>query len=212
MGCGTGAVTSTINAYTQASVLGLDLNFSFLHFAAQHDWASWYTAADAFKAPFPDAAFDMVLCHFFLLWISQPKEVLSEMIRVCKPGGTVLALAEPDYGGRIDYPPELIELGRLQADSLASQGADPQAGRKVSAWFHAAGLSQVETGLLGGQWSEPPPASFWQSEWHTLEADLEGRITAEQFARLKTIDQAAWQDGSRVLFVPTFYAMGRKAL
>ena len=35
----------------------------------------------------------------------------------------MLALAEPDYGGRIDYAETLVETGRLQeAESYAAKG------------------------------------------------------------------------------------------
>ncbi len=44
-----------------------------------------------------------------------------EMVRVTRPHGFVLALAEPDYGGRIDYPSELSTIGNWQIE--AAEGA-----------------------------------------------------------------------------------------
>ena len=74
------------------------------------------------------------------------------MKRVTRPGGTVAALAEPDYGGRIDFPDSLGELGQWQAFALGSQGANPNVGRRLMAEFIAADLDSVESGLMGGQW------------------------------------------------------------
>jgi hypothetical protein len=37
---------------------------------------------------------------------------------------TVLALAEPDYSGRVDEPAELKSLGEWQTEALQRQGAD----------------------------------------------------------------------------------------
>ena len=90
--------------------------------------------------PFADQSFDVVLCHFLLLWLKTPVVALKEMARVCMPGGAVLALAEPDHDSRIDSPLELEKLGRLQTHGLKEQGANTRAGRQLSGWFIQAGL------------------------------------------------------------------------
>jgi len=41
-----------------------------------------------------------------------------------KPGGTVIALAEPDHLARIDHPKELWKLAELQTQALIKQGAN----------------------------------------------------------------------------------------
>jgi SAM-dependent methyltransferase len=48
---------------------------------------------DVRKLPFPDGAFDLVLCHQLLHHLSAPAEALAELHRVLAPGG-VLLLAE----------------------------------------------------------------------------------------------------------------------
>ena len=78
------------------------------------------------------------------------------MRRVVQPGGWVAALAEPDYGGRIDYPDALAALGWKQAAAVHAQGADIYAGRKLAGWLGQAGLKDIQVGLLGGQWGAPP--------------------------------------------------------
>ncbi len=42
-----------------------------------------------------------------------------------------------------------------------------------------------------------------------LEEDLDGMISTEDLRRLKKVNAKAWDEGSRVLFVPTFYGMGK---
>jgi SAM-dependent methyltransferase len=209
-GCGTGAITADLHQDTPASVFGLDLNLAFLHLAHQHEPATTHTGGDALRLPFSDGAFDAVVCHFFLLWIPQPGGALAEMRRVVRPGGAVAAFAEPDYAGRIDYPQALAELGRLQAAALRRQGAEPDTGRRLSGLFHAAGLREVETGLMGGQWRGRPSPAEIDSEWAILEADLEGQVSPDRLRELRRIDEDAWSSGERVLFVPTFYAIGFK--
>ena len=133
------------------------------------------------------------------------------MVRAARPGSAIIAFAEPDYGGRIDYPPELEELGKLQTQALRRQGADPLTGRKLNEIFHRAGLKNIETGLLGGQWSGEPQPAQQASEWATLETDLAGLLPNARLKELRRQDADAWQAGRRVLFVPTFYAVGYKA-
>jgi len=210
IGCGTGALMDDLLDSTPASVYGLDINPSHLSVSMRKSPRPRLIQADAHNLPFPNGTFDLIFCHFLLLWVSNPQQVVKEMQRVSSPGGTVLALAEPDYGGRIDYPPALAQIGQWQAAALQQQGADPFVGRKLSTIFHTAGLEQIETGVLGGQWHTAPSAEEWQSEWAMLTADLAHNPTwASELEQLKSTDQMAWQNGSRVLFVPTFYALGR---
>jgi SAM-dependent methyltransferase len=192
-------------------MIGLDFNLTYLKIARQANPEPGYICADALHLPYPAGCFDAVVCHFFLLWIPDPAAVLNEMIRAARPGSAVIAFAEPDYGGRIDYPPELEELGRLQTQALKHQGADPYMGRKLNKIFHQAGLHNIETGLLGGQWSGAPSQAQVDSEWDMLITDLAGMLSNARLQELRRHDSAAWQAGRRVLFVPTFYAIGYKA-
>jgi SAM-dependent methyltransferase len=211
IGCGTGAVLADLPS--EAGVFGIDLSRSALAQAALYSPAAVLGCADATCLPFLDAVFDLTFCHFTLLWVKDPRQVVMEMRRVTRSAGAVLALAEPDYGGRIDFPAELAELGGWQAQSLRRQGADPVMGRKLSGIFSQAGLRHVETGILGGEWkslSDDSPAGSDASalEWEVLLADLAGQVAGEELSRMRQADQLARQRHERVLFVPTFYAWG----
>jgi SAM-dependent methyltransferase len=220
VGCGTGAVlaalqedgnstTSAGSGYTQLRQVGLDLDGSALKLTHRLIPRAGLAQADARTLPFASASFDLVYCHFLLLWVPQPERVLVEMVRVTRPGGWVMAFAEPDYGGRVDYPPPLDDLGRMQSVGLAGRGADPEMGRKLSGLFHAAGLLEVVTGTLGGQWQGVPSQAALEDEWRTLASDLAGRIDRRRLDELRQINETAWSEGRRVLFVPTFYAAGQ---
>ncbi len=215
IGCGTGAVLADLPADKpeRAGVFGIDIDRSALTQAALHVPQAIFSGADAVNLPFKDAVFDLVFCHFLLLWVKDPLDALQEMRRVTRPGGAVLALAEPDFGGRIDYPPVLADLGRWQAESLRCQGADPLMGRKLVGIFHRAGLRQVQTGIMGGEWKDFPGAATVVSteidlEWKVLMTDLAGQVPPQDIQRMREADELARQRGDRVLFVPTFYAWG----
>jgi hypothetical protein len=45
-------------------------------------------------------------------------------------------------------------------------------------------------------------------EWKTLVSDLENFLPEKKLKEFQDRDWTAWEDGSRVLFVPTFYAIG----
>jgi ubiquinone/menaquinone biosynthesis C-methylase UbiE len=209
VGCGTGAVLSSL-AGAGCWIHGLDIDQDFLHQAQQNTRSTCLVQGDAHHLPYASESFDIAYSHFLLLWVFDPARVLSEMRRVVQPGGWVLAMAEPDYGGRIDYPENLIHLGELQEAALSRQGAETRLGRRLAALFHTAGLQEVETGVLGGQWRAAPSLEDLASEWEVLESDLGDRLTPEELARFRNIDAEAWSLGQRVLFVPTFYAIGRK--
>ena len=134
------------------------------------------------------------------------------MVRVTKPGGWILALAEPDYGGRIDFPRELEIIGQAQIQALLDQGANPYLGRTLRALFHSAQLTEIRAGLLGGEWQGSLNEDQLVSEWETLAQDLSDLLPADEIERFRRIDHEAWEMGTRILFVPTFYAAGRAPL
>ncbi len=210
VGCGPGALLPELLASTQGKVFGLDINLGSLILASDQFPQGIFIQADAHHIPFPSQAIDIAVCHYLLLWVDQPSRVLGEMSRVVRPGGMVLALAEPDYGGRIDYPHDFIRLGEIQRQSLLRQRADPLLGRKLAGLFQKAGLLEIESGVLGGQWAAPPSLEEWESEWDVLEADL-AHLASEHIDLevIKSQDWLAWQAGERILYVPTFYASGK---
>ncbi len=209
VGCGTGVLAKELHELCNAKIFGVDISRNHLDLATRNARQAFFVQADALEIPFNPGSFDLALCHFVLLWVSDPLQAVREMARVVAPGGAVLALAEPDYGGRIDYPPELAALGEQQSQSLRRQGADPEMGRKLASIFHLAGLTSIEIGVLGGQWHSAPSNDEWETEWLVMERDLK-ELPGKEIdpSILKALDWSAWQSGERVLFVPTFYAFG----
>jgi len=208
-GCGTGVISASLQRMTGAEVYGLDIRQDFLGYAGRINPASVFIQGDAHFLPFAPASFDCAVCHFFLLWASEPVAALTEMRRMVQPGGWVVALAEPDYGGRIDYPDPLSTLGWKQATALHTQGADTYAGRKLASWLGQVGLKEIQVGLLGGQWGAPPSKEERESEYEMIQADLSETTSPVEVAKLLNLDAAAWRKGERILYVPTFYGWGR---
>ena len=207
VGCGTGAILSDLQI--SGTIHGLDLDPARLVEAAIHAPRVRLTCGDARRLPFPAGTFEITFCHYLLLWVNDPLQVLREMARVTRTGGSVLALAEPDYTKRVDQPEALGTLGRLQTEALRRQGADPGTGAHLAELFQQAGIPIVETGRLGEARQPLASARERQLEWAVMEADLGESIPAEELQRLRAIDELAWEKGERILSVPTYFAWGR---
>jgi SAM-dependent methyltransferase len=210
VGCGTGALVPDLISRGM-NYFGLDIDLTSLVFAKSATNNINVLQADGYSIPYRENTFDLVFCHFFLMWITDPDSILKEMVRVGKRGGVLMVLAEPDYGGRIDYPEALSMIGAWQQESLANQGANPKMGRQLTGLLAAHLFNPVQSGVLGGQWSNIPDWVNWTLEWEVLESDIHlGNLGnhSRELSDLKRVDQNAYQNGTRVLFVPTFYAWG----
>ena len=208
VGCGTGAITKYLHSQFEADIFGIDIRYDRLQFALDFDAQTRFTQGDALSLPYASQSFDMVVCHFLLMWLPIPIPGIKEMCRVTRRGGIVAALAEPDYGGRIDYPYELEYIGQLQSEALHKQGADINTGRQLGHLLLEAGINNITTGLIGGLWQGPPPDEKLRLEWEILKADLSGVISDEELIILQRKDIEAWQNGIRVMYIPTFYSLG----
>jgi ubiquinone/menaquinone biosynthesis C-methylase UbiE len=212
VGCGTGAIRVETKPEINQTIHGLDINFDYLRMTRVNLPFVYLTQGDGHALPYASRHFDIVFCHYLLLWVTDPLKVLSEMVRLARNGGSVLALAEPDYGGRIDYPPQLDHLGYIQTQALEFQGADVTMGRKLGQLFSKAGLEEIEIGIVGAQWQKPLTENEIKSEWTILRSDLDEfkghTLSKEDLMVMHQIDLNAWKNRERILFVPTFYACG----
>jgi ubiquinone/menaquinone biosynthesis C-methylase UbiE len=205
VGCGTGAILAELPTVTRLH--GLDIDRATLSQCRVHAPAATLVQGNALALPYPDRNFDIVYCHFLLLWVSDPLQAVQEMKRVTKPGAHVLAFAEPDYSARRDEPGELASLGQWQLQSLEKQGANPALGARLAELFFQAGLKLIETGQMQSKETDLSPEE-WKSEWEVFESDLAGSIPAEAIRRMRFLDKQARERGERVLHVPTYFAWG----
>ncbi|MBN1955377.1 MAG: methyltransferase domain-containing protein [Anaerolineae bacterium] len=211
VGCGTGVITAELAHLSHGAVTGLDIDFARLTFARQQAEREAYVQGDAYVLPFASDSFDIVACHYLLLWLADPLGAVREMARVTRPGGAVLVCAEPDYGGRIDHPAELVPLGQLQVEALRRQGANPNTGRRVGGLLAGAGL-QATVGVMAGRWDLGAPVDGeFEAEWQMRKHDLAGLVSERELETAQAIDRQAMLSGRRLLFVPTFYGIGRKS-
>jgi len=90
--CGTGN-TAIPAAKIGAAVTGVDIASNLLEQARKraddHKVKARFEEGDAEDLPYPDHSFDVILTMFGAMFAPRPEKVASEMIRVCKPGGTI---------------------------------------------------------------------------------------------------------------------------
>jgi hypothetical protein len=141
--------------------------------------------------------------------VGNPEHALSEIHRITRPGGIVAAFAEPDYGGRIDYPTEFIRIRDYQISSLLNAGADPRLGRKLKSLFTAGRFSDLQYGVYQGSWQGEVTDQEFESEWKILKEDLSDFLNRSELLALKKHDQHTREQGSRMVYIPTFYAWGK---
>jgi SAM-dependent methyltransferase len=206
VGCGTGAVTAEVARRTRGQVTGLDIDAQALAFARQHDDRSLYEHGDALDLAYPDDCFDIVLCHFTLLWLSDPLQALREMARVARAEGRVLICAEPDYGGRLDWPE--LPIRAWQIDGLRRQGAHPTIGRELRRLLVGAGLD-AQVGVMPSQWDVRSLRAEFEAEWALLARDVGDAVDPGSFAEAKARAAAAIAAGTRLVYMPVFYALGK---
>ena len=140
LGTGTGELLPSLDRRAGGYAVGVDRDVTVLRLAE-----GLRAAAEACALPFADASFDLVFTQMLFLWIPRLPETLAEIHRVLTPDGRLIAAAEPDYGGVIEYPP--VESGlKAYARALTEEGADAEVGRKLGAALAKAGLD-VECGV-----------------------------------------------------------------
>lgn len=121
---------------------------------------------DVHALDLPAASFDVVHAHQVLQHVADPVTALREMMRVCRPGG-VVAVRDADYAGFVWHPadPGLDRWLALYREAARANGGQPDAGRRLLAWAHAAGATSVTASASTWCYADPASRAAWGSMW-----------------------------------------------
>jgi SAM-dependent methyltransferase len=169
IGCGTGALTSTILAdCAPKSILAIDPSAGFIAHARSEigDDRARFEVADASKLDLPDAAVDIVTSGLVVNFLPDRLAALIEMRRVLKPDG-LLCFYVWDYpGGGIGFIDAFWKAATQvdkQAAALDEGGRFPFCTRDgLAALCAAAGFSGVAVEPIEIETSFPDFEAFWQ--------------------------------------------------
>lgn len=124
-GCGTGVFTRYLAAgLTSGHITGFDINNGFIVYGREKIREKGLSDRvtleldDGFQLSYQDGEFDAVTNYTYIGVLSDPEAGLNELIRVCKPGGTVSCVVAanifPSVNWQGEYPFEgAEELQRL---------------------------------------------------------------------------------------------------
>jgi SAM-dependent methyltransferase len=206
VGCGAGTITVDLaRRVAPGRVLGVDAEAAVLEQARElaaeagvdnvefllGDASDLTTVA----SPGTGGRFDVVHAHQLLLHLPDPVAALRQMLACTRPGG-VVAARDTDYAGMIWWPPDSrldrwLDLYRAIA---ADHGGQPDAGRRLLAWAHAAGAHDVRPTASHWLHATPSEREAWGGMW--AERILASSI-AEQAVATGRATRADLEDMSR---------------
>lgn len=147
VGCGTGedvrAAVATVGANGRA--VGLDSSEELIAEAHQRttpdDGPVEFLVGDAHALPFGDNEFDAARVERVLQHVADPQRAIAELVRVVRPGGTVV-ICEPDWG-TIAVDAADAELARLLERAVSGAVQTGWIGRQLRRRVLDAGCEQV---------------------------------------------------------------------
>jgi ubiquinone/menaquinone biosynthesis C-methylase UbiE len=137
-----------------------------------------FLVADVHALDLPDDSFDVVHAHQVLQHVADPVAALREMRRVTRPGGLVAA-RDSDYAAFAWHPrlPALDAWMALYQRLARENGGEPDAGRRLLSWAHAAGFTEVAATASTWCFATPADRAWWGGMWadRILESAMAGQ-------------------------------------
>jgi ubiquinone/menaquinone biosynthesis C-methylase UbiE len=176
-------------------LIGVDHSKPFLRFARQlvSDYGLEnieYQYGDAAALLLPDNTFDFVSCRLSLQVFNEPRNILRELIRICKPGGRIYVTNEL-MSNMLGYPGEevirwtyekIIEMGH-------QLGMDMDTGLRTREMLLTAGLEDIKVHLIEINNMNTDPVDFAKvvDSWTYVTSQMCARSSQppEIFERIK---------------------------
>lgn len=188
VGCGLGFLARKLAEYhPNGKSIGVDLDPKLVESArkvAQKTFPNHafdFRVGNAYELPVESDSVDLAICQTVLMHLEEPAKAISEMMRVTKKGGRVVAI-EPDYGsvGFFDSAYEKMgytvddrakfwrwELIRRRGKKKLGKG-DDEIGSKLAPLFFENGLRVVDVRSSDRLfWLIPP----YDRKWNDLELE-----------------------------------------
>ncbi|MHA1200086.1 MAG: class I SAM-dependent methyltransferase [Candidatus Heimdallarchaeaceae archaeon] len=205
VGCRQGVISQELRDATEAQITSIDSDHMNIADNSERIKGIEFYRETADKLSMRDESFDIVVCHYFFLWKPKPFGSLMELKRVCKKGGYIVALAEPDYLGWIENPD--LGLGKYHQETLQNQGGNPGVGRSLLSVFSSGGL-ETEIFVNTRIWPQSELEGCYEQEWTNIYT--EGLITEEEYKEKVAEEKQIIENKLRIIALPIFSAIGKK--
>ena len=172
VGCGPGTITDGLaRAVAPGEVVGIDVEPAVLAEArARLDAAGTggvrFEEASVYALPYADASFDAAHAHQVFQHLTRPLDAAREVLRVLAPGG-LFGVRDADYATMTHWPPT-VGIDRwlaLYHAVTARNGAEADAGRRLSSWLRAAGFASIEVTAATVVYVTPAEVLNWGDSW-----------------------------------------------
>jgi 2-polyprenyl-3-methyl-5-hydroxy-6-metoxy-1,4-benzoquinol methylase len=181
VGCGPGTLTVDLaRRVAPGRVVAIDAVEAPLAEARRHAEAAdidiAFEVGDVYALAAAGGSFDVVHAHQVLQHLTDPVAALREMARVTRPGG-LIAVRDVDYAATTWFPANTgLERWLDLYDRVARRNeAEPDAGRRLLSWAHAAGLRDVTATTSAWCFATAAEREWWGTSWA-------GRATTSSFA------------------------------
>jgi ubiquinone/menaquinone biosynthesis C-methylase UbiE len=149
VGCGPGSILRAVSAFHPTiRATGIDISQRRIEQARERSVEFpklQFFCGNATEMQFARRTFDVVMTRMLLQYLSQKEKAVAEMVRVAKPGATVLL---QDLDGQLiwHYPEDTVMTNAVSrvTGALAESGFDPLVGRKLFWLAQKAGLEEIE--------------------------------------------------------------------
>jgi SAM-dependent methyltransferase len=149
LGCGPAGILDLLaeRVGPAGRVTGLDINPASI--AQARELTRRYrqvelVIGDARNTSLPSGSYDLVHARTLLVNAPDPAAVVTEMVRLAKPGGWV-AVLEPDSDASICYPPHAAwdRMTGIWLQAASAYGLDVRIGRRLPELLREAGLTGI---------------------------------------------------------------------
>ncbi|HET6530663.1 MAG TPA: class I SAM-dependent methyltransferase [Actinoplanes sp.] len=196
-GCGPGTITADlagrVSQVTAVEITEAALGLARAEIERRGLTNVTFAVGDVHALQFPGDAFDVVHAHQVLQHVRDPVAALREMRRVAR---RLVAVRDSDYAAFAWHPqvPELDEWLALYRRVARHNGGEPDAGRRLLAWAHAAGFTDVVATSSTWCFATPEDRAWWGGMWAervresdiartAVDAGLAGRDDLERMSR-----------------------------
>jgi len=199
VGCGPGVILGAICAlHPSVRGTGIDISPDRVTEAIRRNRdnpRTRFVCGDAQAMQFPPGSFDLVYSRMLLQYLQKKECAVTELVRVCRPGGTVLL---QDLDGQLlwHYPedPALQHTVEKVVTALGTSGFDPFVGRKLFWLARKAGLENLNVQVDSYHLIAGEIAPDVRKQW-----ELKLEIARPQTARILGSDSEAKEHSSRFL-------------